>query len=76
MASFIRNIVRISSILKIGTLISSGALILAYIAPFVHPSTLKILPFFGLAYPIFLLIQLGMLLVWSLVKSRWAIFMS
>jgi endonuclease/exonuclease/phosphatase family metal-dependent hydrolase len=74
MASFIRNIVRISSILKIGTLISSGALILAYIAPFVHPSTLKILPFFGLAYPVFLLIQLGMLLIWSLVKSRWAIF--
>jgi endonuclease/exonuclease/phosphatase family metal-dependent hydrolase len=74
MASFIRNIVRISSILKIGTLISSGALILAYIAPFVHPSTLKILPFFGLAYPIFLLIQLVMLLIWSLVKSRWAVF--
>ena len=74
MASFIRNIVRISSILKIGTLISSGALILAYIAPFVHPSTLKILPFFGLAYPIFLLIQLVMLLIWSLVKSRWALF--
>jgi endonuclease/exonuclease/phosphatase family metal-dependent hydrolase len=74
MASFIRNIVRISSILKVGTLITSFSLICAYLAPFVHPSTVKILPFFGLAYPIFLIVQIVFLLIWISVKSRWAIF--
>jgi endonuclease/exonuclease/phosphatase family metal-dependent hydrolase len=42
-------------------------------APYVHPNTFKLLPFFGLTYPIFLVFTLLFLLIWILAKSRMAI---
>jgi endonuclease/exonuclease/phosphatase family metal-dependent hydrolase len=46
---------------------------MAYLAPFVHPNTLKILPFFGLAYPIILLFTLLLLILWGILRSRMAL---
>jgi endonuclease/exonuclease/phosphatase family metal-dependent hydrolase len=44
---------------------------MCYLAPFIHPSTFKLIPFFGLAYPIVLLINLFFLIAYAIVKSRW-----
>lgn len=64
---------RISTLFKLLTLLCLCGLLLAYLTPFVHPNTLKILPFFGLAYPIILLCTLLTLVVWIFAKSRMVI---
>jgi len=61
------------SLLKILTVICLGGLLLAYLCPFVHPSTFWPLPFFGLAYPIIMIFTLIFLLIWTFRKSRWAL---
>ncbi len=73
MASFILKILRFSTFFKVLTIACLSGLILAYLAPFVHPNSFKLLPFFGLAYPIILACTLSLLLIWSLVRSRWAL---
>jgi endonuclease/exonuclease/phosphatase family metal-dependent hydrolase len=67
------KIMRFSSLFKLLTVICLVGLLLAYLTPFVHPNTLKILPFFGLAYPIILLFTLLFLAVWIIVRSRMSI---
>ena len=49
-------------------------LFLAYLTPFVHPSSFRILPFFGLAYPVIILLSLFLLIGWSLARSKYALF--
>jgi endonuclease/exonuclease/phosphatase family metal-dependent hydrolase len=67
------KLLRFSSLFKLLTLICLVGLLLAYLTPFVHPNTLKILPFFGLAYPIILLFTLLFLALWIIVRSRMTI---
>lgn len=74
MTNFFKRIWRFSSIFKVITLICMIGLLLAYLTPFVHPNTFKLLPFFGLAYPIFLVLTLILLILWALSKSKWALF--
>ena len=69
----VRSIVRFSSWFKIATIVCLISLLLAYLCPFIHPGTFWILPFFGLAYPIIFLFSILFLIIWSFVKSKWAI---
>jgi endonuclease/exonuclease/phosphatase family metal-dependent hydrolase len=62
-----------SKVFKLLTIISLLCLLLSYFAPFVHPKTIPFLPFFGLSYPIFLLINLILLIIYSFAKSKWAL---
>jgi endonuclease/exonuclease/phosphatase family metal-dependent hydrolase len=73
MANLLKKIMRFSSIVKIITIVVLCGLLLSYLAPFVHPNTFKLLPLFGLLYPVFLLIALFLMIVWALVRSRWSI---
>lgn len=59
--------------MKIITSLLLVGLILAYLSPFVHPSTFWPLPFFGLAYPVIILLVLLVLIYWAFKKSRWAV---
>jgi endonuclease/exonuclease/phosphatase family metal-dependent hydrolase len=45
-------------------------LLFAYLSPFVHPNTFRLLPFFGLAYPIIIVLTLVVLLFWIFLRSR------
>ncbi|MDP4636912.1 MAG: endonuclease/exonuclease/phosphatase family protein [Crocinitomicaceae bacterium] len=74
MANITKRLFRFSSILKIASLISFGAMILCYLAPFIHPKTLSILPFFGLLYPVLLGVNIAWLVIWGLARSKWAIY--
>jgi endonuclease/exonuclease/phosphatase family metal-dependent hydrolase len=59
--------------MKIITVVGLVSLILSYLSPFVHPNTFKIIPFFGLAYPIIVLGVLLSLIYWLFRKSKWSI---
>lgn len=69
-----KSIFRFSSLIKIATIICLCCLLLAYLCPFIHPSTFWILPFFGLAYPVIVVCTLLLLVIWIFARSRWAIF--
>ncbi|MBI1838520.1 MAG: endonuclease/exonuclease/phosphatase family protein [Flavobacteriia bacterium] len=73
MANILKKIFRFASLFKVLTIICLCCLLLAYLCPFVYPSTFWILPFFGLAYPIILICTLLLLFIWILAKSKWAI---
>jgi endonuclease/exonuclease/phosphatase family metal-dependent hydrolase len=73
MGKLLMKVIRFSTFLKVVTLICLGGLLLAYLAPFVHPNTLKIIPFFGLAYPLILLFSLIIFVLWGIINLRWAI---
>lgn len=57
--------------MKLFTLIVLGGLLLAYLCPFVHPSSFWPLPFFGLAYPVIVIFALLFLVYWAILKSKW-----
>ncbi len=69
-----RHITLLSGPFKIATSLSLIGLLLSYLAPFIHPSTIPALPFFGLTYPIFLTLTVIWLFFWSIFRSKWAIF--
>ncbi len=74
MGKFTERFFRLSSVFKIISLLCFLALLLSYLSPYIHPKTISILPFFGLFYPIIIIINLFILLIWSFAKSKWAIF--
>lgn len=64
----------LSAPFKLATAIALIGLLLSYLAPFIHPSTIPSLPFFGLSYPIFLFLTLAWLVIWAFWRSKWAIY--
>jgi endonuclease/exonuclease/phosphatase family metal-dependent hydrolase len=64
----------LSSPFKLATALSLVALLVSYLAPYIHPATIPSLPFFGLTYPIFLALTLIWLVLWSIFRSKWAIY--
>ena len=71
MSKWIYQIARFSNWMKIFTIVALATLVLSYFTPFVHPDTFELLPFFGLAYPIIIAVNLLFLIYWALLKSRW-----
>lgn len=72
----VRNPAKISfftSLMKFLTVVCLLGLLLAYLCPFVHPSTFWPLPFFGLAYPVIIISTLILLVFWAFRRSRWFI---
>lgn len=73
MSGFLKRIVKLSAFGKVITVICLIGLLLSYTSPFVHPNTFKLLPIFGLGYPILLIVSLIFLLIWIFARSRMAI---
>ena len=68
-----RNYPILSIIIKVICTITLLCLLLSYLAPYFHPNTITILPFFGLAYPIFAIATFCFGLFWAVFRSKWAI---
>ncbi len=68
-----RRIFRLRTILVIASVGSSLALLLAYLSPFVHPDTLSLLPFFGLSYWFIFFLHLLLIIIWTIMRSRWSL---
>lgn len=64
----------LSIIFKVLTTFTLLCLLLSYIAPYFHPNTITILPFFGICYPIFAIATLSLLVFWAVLRSKWAFF--
>jgi endonuclease/exonuclease/phosphatase family metal-dependent hydrolase len=62
-SAFLRFLQVLTGILLMG-------LLLSYLAPFVHPNTFRLLPFFGLAYPVIIVMVFIVLIFWIFLKSR------
>lgn len=73
--SWFKKIARFSTVIKILSVTSICCLLLAYLAPYVHPSTIRILPFFGLMYPIFICLALILMIYWAFARSRWFFYL-
>lgn len=68
----IKRIFRFRNILAFVSVIDLLILLLSYLSPYVHPETSGWIPIFGLSY-IFIIISTGILLIiWSIMRSRWA----
>ena len=74
MGKFSERFFKFSSIFKILSILSYFALLLSYLSPFIHPKTIAILPFIGLAYPVILIVNIIWLFLWSIFRSKWAIY--
>jgi len=72
MVSFLSFLWNIKFWVKFFTVLTLLALSFSYLAPFIHPKTQFFIPFFGLAYPIFLAISIILLILWTILKSKWA----
>ena len=62
--------------LKILNCLFALQLILSYTAPFVDPNTISVMPFFGLTYPMALVMNVVFILVWIFIRSKWLILSS
>ncbi len=69
--SLLRNLARFSFYFKLFTVVVLVGLFLSYLSPFIHPNTIKIVPFFGLAYPVIISITFLLLICWAFARSRW-----
>jgi endonuclease/exonuclease/phosphatase family metal-dependent hydrolase len=69
-----KNFRFLSLLMKLFTALTFLCLFLSYLAPYFHPKTITILPFFGICYPIFLMATLFFLVFWSILRSKWAVF--
>ncbi|MFY7667281.1 MAG: endonuclease/exonuclease/phosphatase family protein [Crocinitomicaceae bacterium] len=72
--SLSRKFFSISTLFKLVSVLSFLCLLLTYSSPYIHPNTIKILPFLGLGYPIIVLVNCFILIVWTIARSRWAIY--
>jgi endonuclease/exonuclease/phosphatase family metal-dependent hydrolase len=63
---------RLSKFFKFLTIFAMLGLLLSYFSPFVHPKTVWFLPFFGLLYPVFIIINLCLLVLFALFRSKWS----
>ena len=65
---------RLSKFFKFLTIFAMLGLVLAYFSSYVHPNTIWFLPFFGLLYPVFLIINIYLLVLFVLFRSKWSFF--
>lgn len=66
----------LSFLFKGFTVLVLVSLLLGYMAPFVHPTTFWPIAFFGLVYPVILVLSFVLLLVFLVKMSRWSILIA
>ena len=72
-----RRIIRFSNVMRIISIGIIVALLISYFTPLVHPKNLWILPFFGLAYPITIVVAILTIFYWVILKSiRWSVVLT
>ena len=73
MASALKRIFHFRALLVVLTFIALISLILTYLSPYMHPETFSILPLFGLSYWFILITNAVLLVIWTVLKSKWAL---
>lgn len=73
MIKWFKQIFKLRTLLVIITIGALTLLTFAYLSPFIHPATIPLLPMVGLAYWIIISVVLLTLVIWTLIRSRWAL---
>jgi len=73
MIKWLRQIFNFRSLLVIITIGALTLLTFAYLTPFIHPGTIPLLPMVGLTYCIIFSVVLFTLILWTFMRSRWAL---
>ncbi len=73
MIAWLKRIFRFRTLLVILTVGALTLLTFAYLTPFIHPNTIPLLPLVGLGYWIIFGSVLILLVIWSIMKSRWSL---
>lgn len=73
MIAWLKRIFKLRTLLVIVTVGALTLLTFAYLTPFIHPATLPLLPLVGLAYWIIISAVIITLIIWSIMRSRWAL---
>ena len=74
MSDRLKKVFRLKNVLIVATISGILALFLSYFSPFVHPETASFLPFFGLGYWLIFLYNIALLIIWTVMRSKWALF--
>ena len=74
MGKFLEYLSRFSVVFKIISIFCFVALLLTYLSPFIHPKTISFISFIGLSYPIIIIINIIILFIWTIARSKWAIY--
>lgn len=69
----LKNIFKLRNIFKGFSIFVSLCLVLSYLSPFVHPESSSIIPLFGLTYPVIIILQFILIIIWLFIKKGWAI---
>ncbi len=67
----IKKIFALKNLLHALGIIGVTSLLLSYLSPLIHPDTSSLFPLLGLAYPIILLANLLLLIVFIILRNRW-----
>ncbi|MEJ6617051.1 MAG: endonuclease/exonuclease/phosphatase family protein [Crocinitomicaceae bacterium] len=73
MIKWCRRMLNLRTVLIIMTVCSLAFLAFAYLTPFINPGTITLLPLLGLAYWIIISVVIGTLIIWTIMRSRWAL---
>ena len=73
MITWLKHFFKIRTLLVILTVGALCLLVFAYLTPFIHPSTIPLLPLVGLGYWIIISSVLILLAIWTVLKSKWAL---
>jgi len=73
MGKLLKGLFRFRTILTLLTLVALLSLAFSYLTPYIHPNSIPLLPFFGLAYWIIVLANITLLIFWVINKSKWSI---
>jgi len=74
MGKFSERFFKFSLVFKIISILCYLPLLLSYLSPFINPKTISFIAFIGLSYPVIILINIIILLIWSIARSKWAIY--
>ena len=69
----VKKIFKFTFFLKVISVGVTVALLLSYLSPFIEPATLRLLPLFGLAYPILICFHFLLIIVWLFFNKKWAL---
>lgn len=73
MTKWLKQIFKFRTLLVILTIGALTLLTFAYLTPFIHPSTIPLLPMVGLTYWIIFSVVIFTLILWTFMRSRWAL---
>ena len=73
MVKLLKQLLKLKTLLAICTLLSLLSLVCSYLASFIHPRSISLLPLFGLGYTLVFCVNVTLFFIWMFMKSKWSL---